>query len=88
MLCSLSLSASSCASCVVNSRFVSAVQIATSGIDLQVTKGPGGSQTITITRKDGQQTVTETIATSIVKTSSYASRLVLALGMKTAENKK
>ncbi len=48
-------------------------QIAHSGIDLQVTRGPGDVQTILITRKDGAQTITETITTNIVKTTAYHS---------------
>ncbi len=47
------------------------VQIANSGVELKVNKERGGSQTITITRKDGSRVVTETISTSVTKTTMH-----------------
>ena len=38
-------------------------QIANSGIDLKIIKSPGGAQTITVTRREGGHTVSETITT-------------------------
>lgn len=49
------------------------IQIAHSGIDLNITKSPGGKQTITITRMEGDRTITETITTTSSKGMTYAS---------------
>ncbi|KAK2181696.1 hypothetical protein NP493_384g04000 [Ridgeia piscesae] len=48
-------------------------EIAHSGIDLNITKSPGGKQTITITRMEGDRTITETITTTSSKSATYAS---------------
>jgi len=49
-------------------------QIAHSGMDFSVTKGPDGVQTITITRQEEGRTITETVTTSAVQSfSSYPS---------------
>ena len=40
-------------------------QIANSGIDLKITKAPGGTQTITVTRREGGRTVSEAVTTVV-----------------------
>ena len=48
------------------------LQLADSGIELKVSKGPNGTQTITIIRHDGSETMTETITTSVSKATTHS----------------
>ena len=49
--------------------------MAHSGIELSVNRGPNGIQVITITRKDGNRTVTETVTTDAAKLTPKRPRL-------------
>ena len=49
------------------------LQIAGSGMDLKIMKSPGGTQTITVTRREGGTTVSETITTTTTSSASAPS---------------